>query len=222
MAHVDAAEDLPDHHLILYADAAMRYEAPQCVAWAWMATDDERHELAHACGIVGCASWHTSNRAEFEAVIQALSWAAQHAHSWRVECRNDAANVIDLLHTETYEGRLQAFHQRGRALVQALDAAIVWVPRTDNRRADHLCRQTVKTWLARQGVGKHQAPTPPKERPTDDPWRELKALRDAIGRPRTEILRFLLDHAPWSEVPDIWLRTACTPRPCLDRAEGQP
>jgi ribonuclease HI len=131
MAHVDAAEDLPDHHLILYADAAVRYEAPQCAAWAWMATDDERHELAHACGIVGCASWHTSNRAEFEAVIQALSWAAQHAHGWRVECRNDAANVIDLLHTETYEGRLQAFHQRGRALAQALDAAIVWVPRTD-------------------------------------------------------------------------------------------
>jgi ribonuclease HI len=74
-AQLDAGDFMLAPQLILNTDGAIRWRVPRCAVWAWIATNERGQELAHACGIVGCESWTTSPRIEYEAVIQALSWA---------------------------------------------------------------------------------------------------------------------------------------------------
>jgi len=164
--------------------------------WSWIALDPHAREVASAVGWVPPACCGSSTHAECLALIEALRWATAHVPDASIECRTDAIAVVERLTTPVsdWNSPFNALCRTAAALLEPLDVQLRWVPRCLNRRAHQLCTQAVKAFVARH------APQPPAH-PTEATrvWQRLTLLARALQRPKSEVLAWLLDHAPLAE-----------------------
>lgn len=125
--------------LTLYADGLCEPRNPGGWAcWGWCAVDGAV-EVGSGHGCLGGGPGMTNNLAEYEAAIQALSWAAESGHE-RLILRMDSQLVV---HQVTGRWRCKAAHLASKVqlvhrLLGKAKGRIEWVPRERNQRADEL------------------------------------------------------------------------------------
>lgn len=127
--------------MVVYCDGLCEPVNPGGYAcWAWVALEDG-DVRARKSGCLGHGAGMTNNLAEYRALLEALHDAAM--ASERVdEFRTDSKLVV-----EQVNGRwrvnapaLVPLVESARALLAESGARLVWVPRTENERADALSR----------------------------------------------------------------------------------
>ena len=196
----------PQHSgsLTIECDGDIRHEPLFVGCWAWIAFDEDGREIAHTVGWVpDCQS---SNRMEYVAVLEALRWVQAYAPGGPVLCRSDSFIVVHQSSEPPpyYPNVLNPYREQVNALLTATGATLTWIPGRENRRADRLCQEAVKAYVACQ-PGPKSSRMQARERGASQ-WQRLKELHRKLGRPKSVILGWLLDHAPWHEAPEDWQR----------------
>lgn len=130
----------------LYADGLCEPKNPGGWAcWGWVALDDRGCIVASGRGTLGRGRRMSNNLAEYEAAIQALTWAVQkrlRGIVLHVDSQLIANQVAGLW--GCYADHLRPLRDKVRHLLAAVDGRIQWVPRERNQLADAESRRAYK------------------------------------------------------------------------------
>jgi ribonuclease HI len=109
--------------------------------WAYVCTDENGREIARNYGCIGHHPKTTNNEAEYAALIEALKRAT--AEGWQgCVIKSDSQLVVKQVLSEwgCNAPNLLPMLREAVALFDKLHATILWIPREQNERADHLSR----------------------------------------------------------------------------------
>jgi len=139
----------------VHTDGSIQEKNPGGVAcWGWIAFEDvatplskpylERIRIGYGYGIACEGEGATSNVAEYQAVIEALTWLAEHCPGSRIMIVSDSQLVVYQL-TGKYgvsKEHLKALRDRVRGMMSKFaEVRFTWVPREQNTQADELSRR---------------------------------------------------------------------------------
>ncbi len=139
----------------IYCDGACEPVNPGGWAcWAWVALDDDGHEIASDYGTVGHGVGMTNNVAEYHALLHALEWVQKKTTvpGSQITFRMDSQLVVRQV-VGMYACRaelLRPLYERTRPQLEGLGARLVWIPREENTRADALSKRAYQE--ARRGA----------------------------------------------------------------------
>jgi len=128
-------------HLTLTFDGLCEPRNPGGWAcWSWIAYADGQR-VAEDAGCLGHGPGMTNNVAEYQAAIEALTWAHQHADGASIELCGDSLLVINQVRGQwkCNAEHLQPLRDRMVELVNETGARLKWIPREQNTGADTLC-----------------------------------------------------------------------------------
>lgn len=129
--------------MVIYCDGSYRRrDVGGYACWAWVATDPGGQVVTQNCGCVGPRDDLGPHHAEYEAIIQALFWAFQ-SRQPLVTIRTDSQLAVKQIHDEraVNSPTLLPLARMARQILIGIGARIEWIPRTQNRQADHLARR---------------------------------------------------------------------------------
>ena len=108
--------------------------------WSWIAYADGQR-VDEDSGCLGHGPGMTNNVAEYQAAIEALTWAHQHADGASIELCGDSLLVINQVRGQwkCNAEHLQPLRDRMVELVNETGAQLRWIPREENTEADALC-----------------------------------------------------------------------------------
>jgi ribonuclease HI len=124
--------------------------------WAWLARSPKGATLQSAYGCLGHGPDMTNNRAEYAAVIEALTYASGRldllvARGMGVAIHSDSQLVINQItgayrinHAHLAELRQQIVQLESRFVDRGVPLAFTWIPREQNTEADALTRQAYR------------------------------------------------------------------------------
>jgi ribonuclease HI len=120
--------------------------------WGFVVSIDEQ-EVHSAYGSLGQASDMTNNKAEYEAVLQALRWFYKHGSAGvpvSPRLYTDSMLVVKQTSGEwaCNKSFLRERRDRVRTGLTLCQATLSWVPREQNTRADALSREGYRAALA--------------------------------------------------------------------------
>ncbi|MFZ2358203.1 MAG: ribonuclease HI family protein [Anaerolineae bacterium] len=108
--------------------------------WGWLA-EEAGQRVAEGRGCLGHGAGMTNNRAEYQAAIEALRWAAGEGLRG-VTLYSDSQLVVNQANASwaCKAAHLLPLLTELRLLMAATGATVQWVPREQNQRADQLSR----------------------------------------------------------------------------------
>lgn len=158
---------MQNNSLMLFFDGSCEPSNPGGYAcWAWLARSPKGNRLREAYGCLGQGEGMSNNKAEYEAVIQALTYTCTKAQmlaerEMGVTVYGDSQLVIRQILGEYRARQPHLMELRGEvlALVEQLAQAgvpceFVWIPREQNMDADALTRKAYQEarWPVRRQV----------------------------------------------------------------------
>lgn len=127
-------------NITFYIDGSCRPENPGGYAcWAYEAVNETGRAVARDFGCAGNGPGMTNNIAEYHALIHALERASQEA--WPgCTIKSDSQLIVKQANGEwkCNQSHLFELMQTAVRLMAELGATLVWIPREQNERADHL------------------------------------------------------------------------------------
>lgn len=125
----------------IYTDGLCDPNPGGWATWGWVAYDRTGKEIAQDCDALGYGAGMTNNRAEYEAVLNALRWAEEY-EATDVLIRTDSQVVVNHLNGtwEVKQPALAALYEDAYSMLGSVGADIEWVPREKNAVADQLTR----------------------------------------------------------------------------------
>lgn len=141
---------MSDARIVVYCDGACEPTNPGGYAtWGWVALWPDGREMSHGLGCIGHGPGMSNNRAEYEAVLQALRRAKQKGKS--LDLHTDSQLVVQQVNGEwqVKAAHLVPLCEEARKLLQESGSTLRWVPREENARADALSKEAYRQ--ARKG-----------------------------------------------------------------------
>jgi ribonuclease HI len=108
----------------------------------------------------------TNNVAEYVGAVCALEWLVRHGYSGPVVIAGDSQLVVRQMTGEyrVLKEHLVPYHERLKQLVgQFAEVQFLWVPRTENTRADELSKLGIERGVGAPSARRDSAEEPPPE-----------------------------------------------------------
>lgn len=128
--------------ITIYTDGLCEPNPAGWATWGWVAYDKDSREIAREYDCLGFGDGMTNNRAEYEAVLQALRWAEEF-EATNVLVRTDSELLANQVNGtwRVKNPSLVPLHADVCYLLETVNGAVEWVPREQNTVADGLSRE---------------------------------------------------------------------------------
>lgn len=130
--------------VVLYFDGLCEANPGGWMAWAWVALARDGTVVANGGKASPPQAGNTNNWAEYQGLLGGLRWLLNHGH-FGVRVRGDSQLVINQVSGAwaCNAATLRPLRAEAAELAQQVGAALEWVPREKNQRADALSREAL-------------------------------------------------------------------------------
>lgn len=145
-------------HTELYCDGSIQPHNPggyACYGWvAYRVHGEEQEEIKSKYGLLGHGNGMTNNVAEYNALIDALSWAGQVELDRPLLVFMDSQLVIRqaMGDWKVHEAGLVTLQRKAQELLRHTKASMHWIPRHKNATADALAQKAYEQFVLKQAV----------------------------------------------------------------------
>ena len=132
------------NHIHIFCDGGITTNPGGTATFGWIARQGQ-HIIAQDSGIIGTGEGMTNNIAEYQALIQALQWAASLSPS-QIFIYSDSQLIVNQVNKtwRCHSADLAPLQHKARTLLKSVNATLCWTPRENNAEADRLAFEALQ------------------------------------------------------------------------------